>query len=358
MGTPSHPGPEPPPRRKRIALRCAALVAGAALATAATEAYARAFDPLGISYYRDTNRYLNEAIALPPDAARPDGRLFENATDVDLRLRDFRFRTDARGLRRGAAEPVDPAGRLRVLFLGDSVTLAWGVDDEDSWVRRLEREARAADGRALACFNAGHLQYNTIQEADWLAAHGGKLAPELVVVTVVVNDADDAWALYTRFMEDIARAAASPPGPLARLRARMPAWLRGIHGLLHYGAEQLRTGRTASERAGERLQDQPGYAEGWARVARGLDSIRIRCADAGIPLAVLDHTTPALPELPAWCEAAGVPCHDLRFRPEEWDSGVRNSPADPHANARGNAILAARAHAALASDGWLAPRDP
>jgi hypothetical protein len=157
---------------RRIAIKSALVAAGLVLAAFAAELAARALDVWGVSYYADVRTYLTQAVELPPGGAAPDNQLFQNKPSVALLdLRTFEYRTDARRLRTGRGR-VAPAGAMPVLFLGDSVTLGWGVDDADTWVRRLERLVRAPDGRPLECMNLGHLMYDTVQEAALLRALG------------------------------------------------------------------------------------------------------------------------------------------------------------------------------------------
>lgn len=338
---------------RRVLLPAALLLVSLVVTLVVAEAIVRAANPYGISYYKDTNRYLNEAIELPADAARPDGRLFQNKPHARLDLPGFVFLTNSLGLRASAHEDGvgierDPE-RARVLFLGDSVTLGWGVDDVDTWIRALEREARFADGRPLECLNAGHLQYNTVQEADWFRSLGVHLQPEAVVLTFVVNDLDDMWAQYLAFQE----ALENPPGFVGRAKGRLFAWFRGLHGLYHF-YDTRREARTASEMELERVEDAPGYAEGWARSEAALDAMRATCAELGIPFVVLDHTTPRIGDVERWCAANDVPWHDLTFTEEEWARDIRVSLADSHANALGNRILADKALVGLRAAGVLA----
>jgi len=338
----------------------AVLAVSAGVAIALVEAWARTAHPFGIQYYVETNRYLNEAIRIVPEAARPDGRIFENRPSTRLELVDFEFCTDAAGLRAPAPlEATPPPGpeRLRLLFLGDSVTLGWGVDDEDTWIRTLEREGRAADGRSLTTLNAGHLMYNTVQQADWLDAHGVALAPDAVVLTFVTNDVeDDHWALYQEIRSAAEAAAAGAEEPLS---ARLTRWwtelLPGTRRLYLFTRERAAVRSGGGIEADVDVERLPGYEEGWARCERALERVRARCASLGVPLLVLDHTTPRIPAVRRWCERNGVSWADLSFTAAEWAEDVRVSAADSHANSRGHRYQFEKARAALVDAGLLAP---
>lgn len=348
------------------ALRAAlAALLGLALALVAAEALVRATDPYGISQYKDVNRYFNEAIRIataPDGSVPPDGRIFEHRPELALPLRRFALHTDAHGLRIGAAgrpsaaERAEAQAPLRILCLGDSVTLAWGVEDEHSWVRVLEREGRTPDGRRLHCDNGGHLQYNTLQQADLFAAKAAQLAPQAVVLTFVSNDLEDAYATFSELQAAQARVQALSGFELKRALwlGRLREHFRGLRGLLHL-AQELRNPLPAAHRNLTRVEDAPGYAQGWQRVELGLERIRARCAELGIPLVVLDHGNPRVAQVRTWCTERAVPWYDFVFDEREWALDVRNSRADSHANALGNRILADKALAALAHAGWLAP---
>ena len=344
--------PQPKRLARRVLIPAALALTSLALALIVAEIAVRRLNPYGISYYRDTNRYLNEAIELTGED-RPEGRIFHNRPSVALTYPDFEFRTNALGLRTGrtgddVALAPDPE-RARVLFLGDSVTLGWGVDDEDTWIRTLEREARFADGRPLQCLNAGHLQYNTLQELDWLRAFGVHLAPNAVVLTFVVNDLDDAFGLYQEYM----RMLATPPGFAERAKGRVLAWFRGLHGLATFLASRD-DAKSVDELKIERPEDTDQYQERWPIAEAALDDMRATCEQLGARFAVLDHTTPRLPGVRAWCEANDVPYVDFAFTEDEWARDIRNSLADSHANPLGNRILADKALAGLAAAGILA----
>jgi len=342
-------------------LRVALFVAVTGVALLGVEAWARLANPFGICLYRDNIRYVNEAIELPSGAQQPLGRLFEHRKHLALEFSEFTLHTDAHGLRladAGAAPSVprpQSADRpLRALFLGDSVTFAWGVEERDGWVRVVERTTRAHDGRALECLNAGHPKYNTIQEADWLAVHGDALEPDAVVLTYVVNDIEDQYGTYLKLMEQAAAAAAADPGPLARIGTSLRETFFGLHGLVTIAGVQRELSRAAG-RANPPVEALPEYANGWPASQAALERVREWCAQRRLPLLVLDATVPRISALRAWCDQNAIPYADVCFSPAEWARGVVISKADGHFNALGNSIIARKAAAALHRAGIAAP---
>jgi hypothetical protein len=334
---------------KRILLR--ALVALGSLVVAAflAEWIVCATDVWGISYYGDVQRYLQQAIQPPPNAPEevgPDGRIFENLPDVELDLVRFDYFTDAYGIRRGA-EPSDYSpdeeGRLRMLFLGDSVTLAWGVDDEDSWVRRLEREGVASDGRPLRCLNAGHLMYETVQQASLLADWGPRHRPDVVILTFVSNDLQPTWPQVVAMNE---ASGAHEAGPFAALLRPFPC--------LKACGQYLRDLRGMRSADGHSMDPMAYYPEGWPRCEAALERLRATVAELGAQLVVLDHSQPPIPDVQSWGERVGVPVVATRFTEEELQLDIRNSAVDAHANELGNRLTAEKALAGLRALGLLA----
>jgi len=331
----------------RTCLIRALLASGSLLLLAAgVEVWSRAADPYGISYYRDFNRYLHEAIELVP--FEEQGRLFRHRAGLDLELTTFRLRTDALGLREGEPRASrDDEGEMRILCLGDSTTLGWGVDDGDTWVRHLEREARAMDGRAVQAFNAGHNVYDTVQELALLRELGPLLAPQLVLVMVNTNDLDPTVGVYREMV-----AAGIEGGQLSSL-ARSWAWARhaisrrflGLAGLMQYWGQ-----REVIRRVAQRdfdITEESSYPGGLPRMLDALEGMGAACEELGARLVVLDHTFPAVPELPEWCADRGLPCLDLQWSDAEWALDIRNSEADAHSNPLGNRLMAEKVMAGL-----------
>lgn len=99
------------------------------------------------------------------------------------------------GLRGPEATPEKPRGTYRILGLGDSFTMGFGVRDEDTFLRRLERGLNEGAAGRYEVLNAGVGGYNTYDEVVNLEFRWLKLAPDAVLITFYLNDAYDDAAL-------------------------------------------------------------------------------------------------------------------------------------------------------------------
>ncbi len=70
------------------------------------------------------------------------------------RIREFDIRTNALGLRGPELPAAKPDGEFRILALGDSVTMGWGVEEKHSYPPRLEEEL-GRRGHQVRVLNAG-----------------------------------------------------------------------------------------------------------------------------------------------------------------------------------------------------------
>lgn len=97
------------------------------------------------------------------------------------------IKTNSEGLRDAEHSHEKPAGRTRVLMLGDSFVLGWGVAEEDGIPRNLDRMLNR-DGNAYEVINMGVGNYNTAMEADLFEWKGLAFHPDIVVLVYFVND--------------------------------------------------------------------------------------------------------------------------------------------------------------------------
>ena len=111
---------------------------------------------------------------------------------VDRRIpeKPYLFSTNSQGLRSlQEISPQKPPGTLRILCLGDSFTMGWGVNDEFTYPEQLRQSVlRNTPGVKLDVINAGNTFNNILDQLDYFNDKGAKLAPDLVIVQFYAND--------------------------------------------------------------------------------------------------------------------------------------------------------------------------
>jgi lysophospholipase L1-like esterase len=91
---------------------------------------------------------------------------------------------------RGGPVAVMPAGGRRILFLGGSIALGWGVREEDTVESRLEQRLLAA-GQHVQVLNGGVGNYNAPRYVSRFFAELSGLNPTDIVVHYFLRDAED-----------------------------------------------------------------------------------------------------------------------------------------------------------------------
>jgi lysophospholipase L1-like esterase len=114
---------------------------------------------------------------------------FEHLKNKSAVLQNVEIRLNEWGLR---GDPVPPASpdRRRILFLGASTTLGWGVREDDTVEQRLERELAAA-GQPAEVLNAGVGNYNAERYVSRFLKQLTGLNPTDIVVQYFMRDAED-----------------------------------------------------------------------------------------------------------------------------------------------------------------------
>lgn len=84
--------------------------------------------------------------------------------------------------------PLQKKDKYRIIFLGDSLTLGWGVEKEDIFKAILEREINKRFPTEIINFGTGN--YNTEQEVNLFLEKGLKYNPDMAVVFYFINDAE------------------------------------------------------------------------------------------------------------------------------------------------------------------------
>jgi len=119
---------------------------------------------------------------------------------------------------RGPEFPYEKApGTVRILNLGDSVAMGWGVREQETYGRRLEESliAQSPGEFQLEVINAGVPGWNLENALAYLEAEGLRYEPDLILLEVtIVNDINGKSALL----------ADQGPALLRWLRANTYLW--------------------------------------------------------------------------------------------------------------------------------------
>jgi lysophospholipase L1-like esterase len=266
------------------------------------------------------------------------------------------LQTNAQGFR-GPELPVQkPLGTFRIVGIGDSVMFGQGVDDQDGFLRQLERILRAKlPGRNVEVINTAVPGYNTAMAVATLADKGLAFAPDLVLYHFVSNDLDlpnflwqqkEVWALDRSFLWEQLQKAWAPRDPWtdrpwrietygARFRDTLdkrdvPPAYRDMVGRDSFLAE-LQKLRALADQHGFRVLvtanwDNPPY-------------VAASCTSAGLALLPTD------PALRQYLSEHGI----AQYR----GSPLTINKDDPHPSALGHRIIAETIAGWLDQNGWL-----
>ena len=125
-------------------------------------------------------------------------------------LQSVEIRTNELGMRGGPIPP--PSGERRILFLGSSVTLGWGVAEEDTTTGQLQKMF-AIKGENAVVFNGGIGNYNACRYVELFLTQLAESKPTDIVVHAFVRDAEileaggGNWLLQNSQLAVVASAA-------------------------------------------------------------------------------------------------------------------------------------------------------
>ncbi len=303
------------------------------LVVALLEIVARIFDPLGVSYYPETARYLDTLILEDPIGYR-------NRPGLEGRFYGAPVHINSLGMR-DREVPEKPAGEFRLLVLGDSVPFGIGVSYEDSFPRQLElllneRHPR----RRWRTLNMGVPSYNTEQELIQLQSSGLALHPDAVLLLFSSNDIEPKrWVFDKRNKWYVDLTQRSYAGSLLYilyrdLGARFSASAAGS------GEHHRDTSRIALDHY---RVDSPR----WQAIDRSLTGINALSRTHRIPFVLFTNDeAPFIVELlEGVAQRERFPIVNLaRDRDPRWAGQdprqFRNSATDGHPSALGNRVLA------------------
>ena len=136
-------------------------------------------------------------VPAPLDSSEPQVRIqldkpfrWAFAPEQDAYTLSAPVHINAIGTRGNAPETPKPAGRQRLVGLGDSFAFGIGVDDDQTFYSQLGRllSTGGEASREVDVVNASVPGYWTGQEVDWLEQRGLALEPDLVILQFYFND--------------------------------------------------------------------------------------------------------------------------------------------------------------------------
>src|SRR5262245_45468699 len=179
-------GPPPQPARtaasggmslRRMASNLLATLISLAIAALGLGLLTRLVVDDGMQFDLEMWKYAREIKQVSPDPLIGH----EHAPNRQARLMGVDFRTNSKGLRDREFGHDRVAGKLRIVMLGDSLTVGWGVPFEDTFSKRIER-LYAAAGVEVEVINLGVGNYNTVQEVQAFLTKGREYRPDVIVL--------------------------------------------------------------------------------------------------------------------------------------------------------------------------------
>jgi lysophospholipase L1-like esterase len=130
------------------------------------------------------------AVQLKRPVANPQ-LSFAHAPNRSAFLMGVPVSINSEGLRDREFSLDKPPDVYRIMMLGDSTTFGWGVKQDDTAAKFLERKLNAdlpTGYNRVEVMNTGVGNYDTVQEATYYETIGWEYHPDLVVLVFFIND--------------------------------------------------------------------------------------------------------------------------------------------------------------------------
>lgn len=300
-----------------------AVIISLVVSLAAAEMILRVKNSAGTNYDIEMWKYAN-TLKQPSDDALMG---HEHRPNSQAHLQNVDIRTNEYGLRGGPLKPLAP-GERRILFLGSSITLGWGVPENETMTALIEEDFRK-DGVEVQVLNAGIGNYNTTRYSELFLTRLTDLKPTDIVINYFINDAEILPAGGGNFL-------------LRHSQLAVTLWIAANRLFGQTGMGNLESHYRA-------IYDP--QAKGYREMLAGLDRIKAWADAHGVRVYLA--ITPDVHQLNNYpfryihermaqvAAEHGFTFIDL-YPPFEHEdpAGIWAMPGDPHPNARGHKLMA------------------
>ena len=176
--------PRPRVRLRHALLNCALLAGSMLLFAGFLEVVLRLAFARSLDFSMEMWKY---AVLLKQPVAEP--RLgFVHRPNSAAFLMGVPLAINSAGLRDREFPREKPSGVYRIVWLGDSTTLGWGVPLAATAPKILERRLNAAGHGRFEVLNAGVGNYDSVQEVEHYLTIDRAFHPDLVILEYFIND--------------------------------------------------------------------------------------------------------------------------------------------------------------------------
>lgn len=307
-------------------------------------------DPMKVSQFRTARSYFSQVVV---KSQEPLG--YVQKAKFEGNIGDIPMKINSRKLRDREYSQKKQEGVFRIVCLGDSVTLGWGVRLEDTFVKKLE--GLLNDTSSMSKFeviNAGVGGYNTVQEVSFFRSEVQQLGEiDLVLLFFTVNDAQNR-------LEPFPAPRAEPKDRIRNVshvfREILNRILPTISGIIEY---------LTYPKVDYQSDYLPPNDEGWKRSKEALRSLKNLCRKNGTKLVVF--MIPAMQNLKKNYQFVTIHRKLKQYSLEEKiaffdlyayfkgkdDSEVRISLIDGHPNESAHDLIARSVKKELTEGGFL-----
>ncbi len=206
------------------------------------------------------------------------------------------IRINHKGLR-GPELPYTKQSHVRrILYLGDSVTFGFGLEDEQTFPFLVEQHLNRKKTAAVETVNAGVDGYSPWQEYIYLMKEGLNYQPDLVVVSFVLNDVTEklsllrfggwsvGWQLshtketWTTLLDELA------------LKSNILYFIKMIGAKMRFGGDVKLGAQRKQQLYVENLvytPERPEVQEAWASTLEDVKNIAAACKQRRIRVALI-----------------------------------------------------------------------